>query len=139
MDGFTHPGMVEVEVVGAAAKNKRCITSFDGPQAVVITRGTPRKVWTKIILARITSVWQSHHVIRESQHGSIHRRGTASASLQHINAVEDALELGSALQRSSWDFQRVFHTLSRIIKTLNWIRSGLPIDYAEYMVGMDSP
>ena len=60
-------------------------------------------------------------------------------SLQHINAVEEALELGSALQRSSWDFQRAFDALSRIVKTLSWIRSGLPIEYAEYMVGIDSP
>ena len=98
-----------------------------------------RKVWTKIILARITSVWHTHNVIHESQHGSIYRRGTASASLQHINAVEEALELGSELQRSSWDFQRAFDTLSRIVKIISWIRSGLPIEYAEYMVGMDTP
>ena len=97
-----------------------------------------RKLWTKIILARITSVWHSHNVIHELQHGSIYRRGTASASLQHINAVEEALELGSELQRSSWDFQRAFDTLSRIVKIISWIRSGLPIEYAEYMVGMDS-
>ena len=61
-----------------------------------------------------------------------------SAALQHINTAEEALEHGAALQRSSWDFQRAFDTLSRIVKTLNWIRSGLPIEYAEYMVGMDS-
>ena len=74
------------------------------------------KVWTKIILARITSVWHTNNVIHESQHRSIYRRGTAPASLQHINAVKGALELGSALQRFSWDCQRVFDTFSRIVK-----------------------
>ena len=53
--------------------------------------------------------------------------------------MKEALELGSALQRSSWDFQRAFDTISRIVKTISRIRSGLPIEYAEYMVGMDSP
>ena len=98
-----------------------------------------RKVWTKIIFARITSVWHIHNVINKSHHGSTYRRGTASASLQHINAVEEALELGSVLQRSSWDFQRTFDTLSRVVKIISWIRSGLSIEFAEYMVGMDSP
>ena len=87
------------------------------------------KVWTKIILARITSVWHTHNVIHESQHGSIYRRGTASATLQHINAVEETLGISRGL----------FDTLSRILKIISWIRSGLPIEHAEYMVGMDTP
>ena len=83
-----------------------------------------RKVWTKIIVGRMTKVWHHHNSIHESQHGSIHQRSTASASLQHINAIEEARELRVPRHRSSWDFSRVFDTLSRPIKILCWIGTG---------------
>ena len=98
-----------------------------------------RKVWTKIVLARITSVWSEHAMLHESQHGSVHGRGTASASLQHINDMEEAVELGVPMHRSSWDMSRAFDTLSHTVKMLCWVRMGVPLEIAEYLVGMDTP
>ena len=98
-----------------------------------------RKVWTKIIVGRMTKVWHHHNIIHESQHGSIHHRSTASASLQHINAIEEAREFRVPLHRSSWDMSRAFDTLSRPVKILCWIRAGAPVELAEYLVGMDTP
>ena len=99
----------------------------------------PRKVWTKIIVGRMTLVWHHHKFIHESQHGSTHQRSIASASLQHINAIDEARELRVPLHRSSWDMSRAFDTLSRPVKILCWIRAGAPVELAEYLVGMDTP
>ena len=96
-----------------------------------------RKVWCQMLLGRVTRVWNRFGCIHESQHGSVFRRGTNTANLQHINAIEDAAEARTPLHRSSWDMSRAFDTLSRPVKLLSWVRTGVPLELAEYLVDLD--
>ena len=96
-----------------------------------------RKVWTRVILKKITTAWTRHEVIHETQHGFVPGRSTATATLQHLNAIEEAQELDVPIHRSSWDMKRAFDSVSTFLKFICWIRGGVPLEVAEYMVHLD--
>ena len=52
-----------------------------------------------------------------------------------IDAIEVAMELHVPFHRSSWDISRVFDTLCRPAKISCWIRTGTPVELAEYLAG----
>ena len=48
-----------------------------------------RKLWSNILLSRVMSAFYKHGIFEEIQHGFIKGKGTDSASILHINYMED--------------------------------------------------
>ena len=66
-----------------------------------------------LTIKKITAAWDRHGILSESQHGFRHKRGTDSALLQFINAVEHSVATGIPLYTSSWDIKRAFDSVHR--------------------------
>ena len=97
-----------------------------------------RKVWVRITIDRITAAWDRHGILAEAQHGFCHRRGTDTALLQFINALEHAYETNSPLYTSSWDIRRAFDSVPREAMELSWLRLGVPPRTAAWIAHMDT-
>ena len=96
-----------------------------------------RKIWVGITIDKITSAWDRHGILSDSQHGFRHGRGTDTALLQFINAKEHAKETGTPLYTSSWDIRRAFDSVPREAMELSWTRLGVPARTAKWLAYMD--
>ena len=96
-----------------------------------------RKLWLRIILGKITRLWKKYKFLSPSQHGALRGMGTDTASLQHINMMEQAVEDGDELFLSSWDMKRAFDALSKAVLRLGWERGGVPAVIAAWLVALD--
>ena len=65
-----------------------------------------------------------------AQHGYLRGRSTSTASMIHINAIEDAEELEHDLHRTSYD-------LSKSLIMLAWQRLGVQDEVAHWLTDMD--
>ena len=97
-----------------------------------------RKVWTTLIMSRITKVLYKHKVLTPTQHAYLPHKGTDSANLQVINTLETAFEERRALYGSSWDITHAFDTAGSWLTRLSWRRVGIPADLAEWLVRLDA-
>ena len=96
-----------------------------------------RKLWCKILLKRILTVWQKHNVLHRYQHGFISGRSTMTASTLFINMLEDAIERGRPLHTCTWDITRAFDSVSKNVMRIAWSRLGVPDILLQWLVGMD--
>jgi len=67
-----------------------------------------RKLWTSLVVARLVSTLVRHQVLPPSHHAFLPRKGTDTANLQIINAIETAFNDRKSLYGSSWDIKRAF-------------------------------
>eukprot|EP01041_Mallomonas_annulata_P042301 gene42301-biopygen24929 len=58
---------------------------------------------------------------------------TMTATLQYINALEDARESGQPIHRSSWDMSKAFDTVSKPAMMIAWLRLGVPEQIATWL------
>eukprot|EP01036_Dinobryon_divergens_P061797 gene61797-biopygen28290 len=65
------------------------------------------------------------------------KMSTMTATLQYINALEDARETGQPIHRSSWDMSKAFDTVSKPAMMIAWLRLGVPEQIATWLVGLD--
>jgi len=96
-----------------------------------------RKIWCKLLLHRILSVWGKYNVLHRYQHGFIRGRNTMTASTLFINSLEDAIEQGLPLQTCTWDITKAFDSVSKNIMRLAWTRLGVPEEWVQWLVKMD--
>ena len=96
-----------------------------------------RKLWCKLLLKRILTVWQRHNVLHRYQHGFISGRSTMTASTLFINMLEDAIEHGRPLHTCTWDITRAFDSVSKNVMRIAWSRLGVPDIWLQWLVGMD--
>jgi hypothetical protein len=54
-----------------------------------------------------------------------------------LNALEAAKEAKSPICMSSWDKKRAFDSVSKQVLVYSWIRLGIPVSLAQYIVAMD--
>ena len=54
-----------------------------------------RKVWSSIVLGKIQQELYLHKVLDSVQNGYLFGKSTGTASMIHLNAIEDAEELGN--------------------------------------------
>eukprot|EP01036_Dinobryon_divergens_P061916 gene61916-biopygen33085 len=69
--------------------------------------------------------------------GFTNKMSTMTATLQYINALEDARESGQPIHRSSWDMSKAFDTVSKPAMMIAWLRLGVPEQIATWLVGLD--
>jgi len=91
-----------------------------------------------IIVERIVSVWEAENVLAGGQYGFRKNRGCEAATLQVLNALEEAKEAGTEIHGSSWDIKRVFDSVSKPILQMSWQRLGVPKHIAKYVVDLDT-
>ena len=96
------------------------------------------RVWTTLIMSRITKVLYKHKVLTPTQHAYLPHKGADSANLQVINTLETAFEERRALYGSSWDITHAFDTAGSGLTRLSWRRVGIPADLAEWLVRLDA-
>jgi len=96
-----------------------------------------RKIWCKLLLHRILTVWGKHNALHRYQHGFIRGRNTMTASTLFINTLEDAIEKGQPLHTCTWDITKAFDSVSKNVMKLAWTRLGVPDDWVQWIVGMD--
>ena len=67
--------------------------------------GLSDELWERLILKRVTSVWDTHNILNEAQYCRSGRGSTAA--LLHFHAViETAQETGTDVYMLSWDVQK---------------------------------
>jgi hypothetical protein len=96
-----------------------------------------RKIWMTVIVRRIQQLWERFDLLQPSQHGYRHQRGTESAVLQVLNIWETAAEACSDLLLVSWDIEKAFDAVTKDFLIVGWVRLGVPLDVATYMVSLD--
>ena len=65
-----------------------------------------RKVWSALVISRIQQALYQHKALDPAQHGYLFGKSTRTASMIHINGIEDAEELERELLRSSYDLKK---------------------------------
>eukprot|EP01041_Mallomonas_annulata_P008426 gene8426-biopygen4060 len=98
---------------------------------------TTRKIWSKLIIRRIVRAWDKADIMHNAQHGFRTAMSTMTAILQYINAAEEAQELKLPIHRSSWDMTKAFDTVSKNAMMTAWLRLGVPLDIAMWLVELD--
>eukprot|EP01041_Mallomonas_annulata_P042126 gene42126-biopygen5934 len=96
-----------------------------------------RKIWSRLIIMKITRAWDNNSVLNAAQHGFRNKMSTMTATLQYINSLEDARESGQPIHRSSWDMSKAFDTVSKPAMMIAWLRLGVPEQIATWLVGLD--
>ena len=90
-----------------------------------------------IIVGWIVEVWEENEVPSPGQYGFRRGRGCESATIQVINALEDAEENSTEIHGSSWDIKRAFDTIRKPILQMSWERLGVPKKIAKYIIDLD--
>eukprot|EP01034_Spumella_vulgaris_P029001 gene29001-35972_t len=98
---------------------------------------TTRKIWSKLIINRIVKAWDNADILHPAQHGYRTALSTMTAILQYVNAAEEAQELKMPIHRSSWDMSKAFDTVSKNAMMIAWLRLGVPLDIALWLVELD--
>ena len=70
-----------------------------------------RKIWGRVLLAKIQGLWEARSFLRKSQHGFLHNWGTDTATLQHINLIQHTLLHHLHLSSVSNDISGAFDAL----------------------------
>ena len=96
-----------------------------------------RKLWLALIFRSITDVWNRTHILSTQQHGIRSGVGTHTASVNPINAIEQAEESATSILLSSWDCRRAFDSVGFMIRYLAYVRSGVPAEWAKYLTDID--
>jgi hypothetical protein len=96
-----------------------------------------RKVWNSLILRRISRALERNGILAEEQCAFRPNRGTDTAMLQMINALEEAEEQGTEAYVSSWDTRRAFDSPAKQALMRAWTRLGVPPRIAQYLVNID--
>ena len=97
-----------------------------------------RKLWTGIIITRIKNLWEREQLLHQGQHAFRSKHGTDTATLQLINALEQARESCAQIFLSSWDMKRAFDSVAKNVLAASWIRLGVPHDIAMWLTNLDT-
>jgi hypothetical protein len=96
-----------------------------------------RKLWTSIINKRISAVWEKLGTLHASQHAYRLGMGTDTELLQLINVIEDSSQHNKEIILSEFDTAKAFDSVNKDLMIAAWMRLGVPIDVAKYLVKMD--
>jgi len=99
---------------------------------------TLRKLWLASTCHKITTLWQTHNVLHNSQHAYLRAKGTETALLHICNQLDNARCSFASIYLTQWDIKRAFDSVHPIILKLSWYRLGVPPDVADYLVDLDT-
>ena len=96
-----------------------------------------RKIWSNILLARVMSAFNRGHILDDIQHGFVSGKGTDSASILHLNYMEDVEEKRSISHQTSFDQKKAFDSTSIPLVYWSLRRLGVPDAYARELAMSD--
>ena len=85
-----------------------------------------RKLWNGIQVRKVWPLLTKYNLLHNAQNTYLRKRGCKDATLQLINALEEAEQAATLIALSSWDFTRAFDSVSHIASKLSLYRFGLP-------------
>ena len=85
-----------------------------------------RKLWNGIQVRKVWPLLAKHNLLHNAQNAYLRNRGCKDASIQLINALEEAEQAATLIALSSWDFTRAFDSVSHIASKLSLYRFGIP-------------
>ena len=95
-----------------------------------------RKIWTTIIVKRISRLWEKHKILNLNQHGFRRRQGTETAILRVLQRLETSWDTAPEFLLS-WDIKRAFDSIPKGLLLLAWQRLGVPPDTALWLSQLD--
>lgn len=96
-----------------------------------------RKVWSGIFVHRIQKFLEFNKLLDSAQHGFRAHKGTDTAIFNMINSLESAKEYRTKIYLGCWDLRKAFDTVPKNTLVWSWIRLGIPLPLAVYLVKMD--
>ena len=96
-----------------------------------------RKLWVAIIIHRIQTLFQTGGYLHPSQHGCLRGVGTDEAIMEITNILEATKEKQGEVYVASWDMRRAFDRVPKSFLIFSWLRMGVPLDIARYLVELD--
>ena len=85
-----------------------------------------RKLWNGIQVRKVWPLLAKYNLLHNSQNAYMRNKGCKDATIQIINALEEAEQAATLIALSSWDFTRAFDSVSHIASKLSLYRFGLP-------------
>ena len=98
---------------------------------------TTRKIWTALLMTKISGVLNKHHVLQEMQAGFRSQRSTETSLVQFLNALELSQDQASPLYYTSYDISKAFDRPEKGLIRLAWNRVGIPPDIADWLARLD--
>ena len=98
---------------------------------------TTRKVWFALILTKLRATWASDELLHPAQTMFIKGRSMDMSVISLLNVLETAREMKSDVFLSSWDITKAFDRVPIQTQVWAYIRLGVSIEVAEYMVAFD--
>ena len=96
-----------------------------------------RKLWVAIIIHRIQTLFRTGGYLHPSQHGCLRGVGTDEAILEITNILEATKERQGEVYVASWDMRRAFDRVPKSFLVFAWLRMGVPLEIAQYLVELD--
>ena len=85
-----------------------------------------KKLWNGIQVRKVWPLLEKYKLLHNAQNAYLRKRGCKDASIQLINALEEAEHAATLIALSSWDFTRAFDSVSHIASKLSLYRFGIP-------------
>jgi len=98
---------------------------------------TLRKLWLGLIMRRFTNMVKEHELLDHRQHGGIAGRSCETALMRLITNLEESEERFSQLHIAQLDIKRAFDSVSFPLRLIGWLRMGIPLEIARYLVEVD--
>ena len=111
--------------------------SLDDLRPIILMEAL-RKIWESIFIRRKMRYLEENDVLSPSQHAYQRRRGTDSATVQLINAIETANVRNTDLFICSIDAKGAFDNPSFPAQLYASIRVGIPFAFASYLQDLDN-
>ena len=99
-----------------------------------------RKLWTRLILARIFKALKKFAVLQLNQSGGLANMGTDSALVQLLNLLEEGNEEDfdpGVLDFTSWDTRQAYDSLGNHTQYGAWRRLGIPRREVKWLMDLD--
>ena len=96
-----------------------------------------RKVWSIIILRKITNVLRKYKILADSQYGFRQGHGVDSHIIQLLSILEDAKEKEFNIDLASWDQKKAFDSIGKNLQYIGWRRVGVSPEIARWLASLD--
>ena len=105
-----------------------------------------RKLWTRMVMARIFSGLKEYHTLQDNQNGGLANKGTDSALMQLLNLLEDGVQTDTEpclnesppqIDFTSWDTKMAYDSVGNHVQYAAWRRMGIPQKEVRWLMGLD--
>ena len=96
-----------------------------------------RKIWISCFVRKIQQFWHRFKLLNDMQYGFQSKTSAEAAIMIAMNAMETSADWFTDNYWSSFDIKGAFDSPSKSLLVFAWVRLGVPVKLAQYMVDMD--